>query len=162
MRESMAQLTPRFSASRTVREYAERYYIPAAAAFCERSALNGETGAGIVKWSHLLRDNWEQVRFGEVSVTTSDEQHRFQVRVSLGGITPEAVQVELYAEESQGGYPLRLEMKCIQQPAGEEHDHLYDIQIPAARPSGDFTVRIVPRYPGVAIPLEDSHILWQR
>ena len=29
MRESMARLTPRFSANRTVREYTEQYYLPA-------------------------------------------------------------------------------------------------------------------------------------
>ncbi len=33
MRESMARLTPRFSAERTVREYAERYYLFAATAY---------------------------------------------------------------------------------------------------------------------------------
>ena len=33
MRESMARLTPRFSASRTVREYSEQHYLPAAAAY---------------------------------------------------------------------------------------------------------------------------------
>jgi starch phosphorylase len=32
MRESMARLTPQFSANRTVREYTEKYYLPAAAA----------------------------------------------------------------------------------------------------------------------------------
>jgi starch phosphorylase len=33
MRESMARLTPRFSADRTVREYTEQHYLPAAAAY---------------------------------------------------------------------------------------------------------------------------------
>ena len=37
MRESMARLTPQFSANRTVREYTEQHYLPAAAAY--RSAL---------------------------------------------------------------------------------------------------------------------------
>ena len=36
MRESMARLTPRFSANRTVREYTEQHYLPAAAAYRER------------------------------------------------------------------------------------------------------------------------------
>ncbi len=36
MRESMAQLTPRFSADRTVREYTEQHYLPAAKSFLER------------------------------------------------------------------------------------------------------------------------------
>ena len=33
MRESMARLTPRFSANRTIREYTEQYYLPAAALY---------------------------------------------------------------------------------------------------------------------------------
>ena len=41
MRESMARLTPRFSANRTVREYTEQHYLPAAAAYRERAADQG-------------------------------------------------------------------------------------------------------------------------
>ena len=33
MRESLARLTPRFSADRTVREYTEQHYLPSAAAY---------------------------------------------------------------------------------------------------------------------------------
>ena len=44
MRESMAQLTPRFSASRTVREYTEQHYLPAAASYRERAANKGAVG----------------------------------------------------------------------------------------------------------------------
>ncbi|MEI6060330.1 MAG: hypothetical protein WCR72_06445 [Bacteroidota bacterium] len=42
MRESMARLTPRFSADRTVREYTGQHYLPAAAAYHERTAGKGE------------------------------------------------------------------------------------------------------------------------
>ena len=48
IRESMARLTPRFSANRTVREYTEQRYIPAAAAYRGRAADNGAWAA---KWS---------------------------------------------------------------------------------------------------------------
>ena len=44
MRESMARLTPRFSANRAVRDYTEQYYIPAAVAYRLRSANNGAIG----------------------------------------------------------------------------------------------------------------------
>ena len=46
MRESMAQLTPRFSASRTVREYTEQHYLPAASAYLERAADKGAARRG--------------------------------------------------------------------------------------------------------------------
>ena len=52
MRESMARLTPRFSANRTVREYTEQHYLPAAAAYRERAADNGAVGSQVVNWQH--------------------------------------------------------------------------------------------------------------
>src|SRR6266850_2041651 len=50
VRESMAELTPRFSADRTVREYTEQQYLPAAAAYQARAADNGSMGRQITDW----------------------------------------------------------------------------------------------------------------
>jgi hypothetical protein len=74
MRESMAQLTPRFSADRTVREYTERHYLPAAAAYHERAADKGAIGQQVVNWQHTLEQKWAALRFGEVKVETDGEQ----------------------------------------------------------------------------------------
>jgi starch phosphorylase len=38
MRESMALLTPAFSATRRVREYTEKHYVPLAAAYLRRNS----------------------------------------------------------------------------------------------------------------------------
>ncbi len=48
MRESMARLTPRFSANRAVREYTEQHYLPAAATYRGR-LLRKAPSAG--RWS---------------------------------------------------------------------------------------------------------------
>ena len=58
MRESMARLTPRFSANRTVREYTEQHYLPAAAAYLERAADKGAVGRQVVDWQHTLEQKW--------------------------------------------------------------------------------------------------------
>ncbi len=162
MRESMARLTPIYSASRTVREYAERYYIPAATAYGERAALHGEAGVRMVRWHHMVRDNWVHVRFGDMAVETPNQWHLFEAQVYLNGIDPDAVRVELYAEETDGGNPVRLEMVLDRQLVGAEHGYVYNVQAPATRPAGDFTARVIPYCLGVAIPLEERHILWQR
>ena len=57
MRESMAQLTPRFSANRTVREYTEQHYLPAAAAYRMRAADKGAMGKQMVNWQRLWNRN---------------------------------------------------------------------------------------------------------
>jgi starch phosphorylase len=162
MRKSMAQLTPQFSANRTVREYVESYYIPAAAAYHERAAEQGKAGLQIVDWQHTLRNKWANVRFGDVKVAINGEGHLFEAQVYLNGIGPEAVHVELYAEKSAGGSPVSIEMNCDQQLVGAENGYIYKGKVPATRPPGDFTARIVPHFTGATIPLEEAHILWQR
>ena len=54
MRNSMASLTPRFSADRAVREYTEQHYLPAAAAYRERAADKGAAGRQMVDWRHAM------------------------------------------------------------------------------------------------------------
>ena len=162
MRESMARLTPQFSANRTVREYVERYYLPAVANYRERATGQGEAGKRIVNWQHMLESNWADLRFGEVAIETAGDWHLFEVPVYLYGVGSDAVLVELHAEASDGGSPVRLEMTRDRQMEGPENGFVYTARVPATRPPGDFTARIVPRHPGVAIPHEDTHILWQR
>jgi starch phosphorylase len=162
MRESMARLTPQFSANRAVREYAENYYIPAAAAYHERAAEKGKTGLQIVEWQHALRNQWANVRFGDVNVAIDDEENLFEAQVYLNGIGPEAVHVELYAEDTDGGSPVRIEMSRDQQMVGAENGYIYKARVPTTRQPDNFTARIVPHFTGLAIPLEEAHILWQR
>jgi len=54
MRESMARLTAQFSANRTVREYTELHYLPAAAAYRARAADKGALGKQVVDWLQML------------------------------------------------------------------------------------------------------------
>ncbi len=78
MRESMARLTPQFSANRVVREYTEQHYLPLAAALSERSGKdNGQAGAGIPEWQRQVEGHWPKLRFGALNVTTNGGQHNF-------------------------------------------------------------------------------------
>jgi len=162
MRNSMASLTPRFSANRAVGEYTEQHYLPAAAAYRKRAADKGAAGKDMVNWEHTLREKWSTLRFGEVKVQTSAAQHIFEAEVFLNGLDPNAVQVELYAEGSNGRSPIREQMTRVRQLAGADSGHAYVAQVPATRPVNDYTARVIPRCEGVAIPLENARILWQR
>ena len=162
MRESMARLTAHFSTNRTVREYTEQYYLPAASAYRERAADKGAGGAQVVKWQHALDQEWAALRFGQVKAETAGQQHVFEVVVYLNDLDPGAVQVELYADGVMGTGPVHQEMKRIRQLAGTSGGYLYSAAVSAARPPADYTARVIPRCDGVAIPLEAAPILWQR
>jgi starch phosphorylase len=161
IRESMARLTPLFSANRAVREYTDQYYIPAAAAYRERAANKGAIGVEMVNWLRALEQNWGNLRLGEMSATTKGEYHVFEVQVYLNGLETNAVNVELYAEGVNGSNPVRQEMMRGGQLVGAENGYTYSTKVLATRPDTDYTVRIIPHRPGVSIPLEASRILWQ-
>jgi starch phosphorylase len=162
MRESMARLTPRFSANRTVREYTEQHYLPAASAYHERAANKGAMGVQLVSWQRALEQSWSNLRFGEMKVETKDNQHVYEVQVYLNDLDPKAVRVELYADGINGGAPVRQEMKHVRQPADASGSHIFSAAVSADRPSSDYTARVIPQFNGVSIPLEDPRILWQR
>jgi starch phosphorylase len=158
MRESMASLTPRFSATRTVREYAEKYYLPALAAYEERAAEKGTLGAEIVGWRKTLDRQWPGLRFGMVKITTSGKKHHFEAQVFFDGLDPNTVRVELYADGD--GAPLREEMTRVRQMAAKAY--VYGASVPATRPAADFTPRVLPVSERAGVPLEAPHILWQK
>jgi starch phosphorylase len=162
MRESMAQLTPRFCANRTVCEYTEQHYLPAAAAYHLRIANKGAIGRQMLDWRHSLEQKWAVLRFGEVKVETKGGQHVFDVQVYLHDLDANAISVELYADGGDAGSPVRQEMKRVRQLPGAPGGYGYSAAVSAARPPADYTARIIPHRDGVAIPLESAQILWQR
>jgi starch phosphorylase len=162
MRESMARLAPRYSSNRVVREYTEQYYLPTASAFRDRCANKVEMGIAVVNWQHELEQKWPAVRFGDMNTETDGKLHRFDVQLYLNGLDPEAVRVELYANGDQATDPFIQHMKRTRKLIGAINGYAYSAQVPADRPTTDFTARLVPDHSDLSIPLEEAHILWQR
>jgi starch phosphorylase len=162
IRESMARLTPRFAASRTVSEYTEQHYLPAAGAYRVRAADKGAAARKLADWRNALAPEWAALRFGAVTVETQGEQHVIAVEVFLKDTSPDTVRVELYADGVKGGSAVRQEMKHVRQLAGAPGGYVYSAAVSAARPPADYTARLIPHHDGVAVPLEVAHILWQR
>ncbi|MHB1230262.1 MAG: alpha-glucan family phosphorylase [Halothiobacillus sp.] len=162
MRESMARLTPRFSSNRAVREYTEQHYLPIASAYLARSANKGEFGVDMVSWQQMLSQKWATLRFGEVNVETVGEQHIFEVQVYLDDLDPTAVRIELYADGVDGHAAEQVEMACVRRLVGATNGYAYRAAVSEARPTRDYTVRLIPYRKGVSVPLEETHILWQR
>jgi len=161
IRESMARLTPRFSAHRAVREYTEQHYLRAAAAYRLRTADKGAIGRRIVDWQHSLEQKWASLHFGEVKVETRGDNHAFEVQIWLNDLDPETVRLELYADGVTGSAPIRQEMKRRDEPGGTPGSHVYSAAVSAARPAADYNARALPYFEGVAVPLEEGRILWQ-
>lgn len=162
MRESMATLTPQFSTNRVVREYTERFYLPASRAYRRRAANDGALAAQLSAWQRKIAEHWAMARFGALRVETRDGEHRFVVDVELGGLSFDDVVVELYADGVDGDEPQRHAMVAHDAPIGPGTLRAYEQTVPASRPAGDYTPRLVARHADLQVPLEVPEILWQR
>jgi glycogen phosphorylase len=160
MRESMARLTPAFSSNRVVREYTEKHYLPAAAAYCLRAANQSHAGAELLRWQQELAKHWPTLRFGSVTIEPQGDHILFRAQVDLAGLDPGAVSVEVYADARNGAGPVRQRMDRGDRLAGSDNGFLYTAQVATDRPSTDFTPRIVPFNPSASVPLEAPFILW--
>ncbi len=161
MRESMAQLTPKFSADRAVREYTEQHYLPAATTYLDRASDNGANGKQMINQLQTLQENWDWVHFGEVKIATSENQYVFDAQVYFNDIEPDKVQVELFANGLNGEGPIITKMERGEKSEGTVNGYHYSASVNSSRPATDYTPRVIPHLPGLSVPLETALILWQ-
>jgi starch phosphorylase len=162
IRESMARLTPEFSATRVIREYTESHYLPAASRYRERAADDGAVGSSLLQWKRDLDRHWSSVGFVSVRINTHDGQHFFQADVAPGSLSPDHLRVELYADAIHGK-DSSLEAMNLSGHCGDTPEAFaYSAQVSATRPASDYTARIVPHHPNALVPLEAGQIVWQR
>jgi len=162
MRESMSCLTPQFSTNRAVRDYIDRHYLPSAINFRMRMADKGKCGQQIINWKNSLKNHWGALHFGELKAATKGAQHDFNVQVYLNDLDPKTIKVELYAGGPDDKNSFRQEMKCTGPLTGIKGGWVYATQVPNNRSINDYTPRLVSHFEGLAIPLEEMRILWQR
>ena len=160
MRASMATLTPRFSTNRVVREYTERYYLPAAAAYRRRAADGAAVARRLLAWQRHVAEHWQEARLGMVRVETREGEHHFTVAVELGGLDADSIRVELFANPIDAEPPRQLMARGRRLAGSTAYE--YSARVPASRPAGDFTPRVVPHQPEARVPLEAPYVLWAR
>jgi starch phosphorylase len=162
IRQSMAQLTPRFSTNRMIQEYVEKVYLSATGSFRARAQNGAELAKELHTWQSALQQYWAEVHIGNVQVEKKDDQWFFEAPVYLGRLDPALVRIELYADAVDKEGPFRQPMIQGNKLIGAVNGYVYSGGVPATRPAEHFSLRIVPAHPAARVPLEEPHILWQR
>lgn len=152
IRESMATLTSRFSANRSVREYTEKYYLPAAAAYKERSV--SQNIEKIVAWKEKIKKNWHRIRIENINIS----DRTISLNVYLADIQPSEVSVEIYADDWKGSGPEIISANITAEE--KEGNYLFEATLGSHRLLSDYTPRIIPYFKGVQVPLEMHQIYW--
>ena len=158
MRKSMATLAPQFSSSRTVYEYTENYYLPAAANYLKRAADKGALGIEIYNEKNELQNKWNEIKITEVKSVNIENGYFFNATIFLNEINTNKIVVELYAEAKDGMDSEHIKMNEVQSTGQLQ---LFVAKHITERNASDFTVRIVPGSERISVPLENNLIIWQ-
>ncbi len=160
IRASLTRLAPRFNATRMVRDYVDELYLTASEDYHERNEYGAKLGTELTGWETSLRRHWHEVRWGQRSVRAEAHGLVVEVEVCLGRLTPDGIQVQLYADGVDGSEVVSIPMTQTQDPGADVHCFRYAATIGRERPPGDYTARIVPFHPRARVPIELNLIHW--
>ncbi len=161
MRTSMMRLAPHFSTNRMMKEYLEKMYLPAAASFKRRVADNGRLAAELQSWAVTLQQHWHGMHWGNLEIGEEKDGWSFDVQVYLGTISPDFVQVQLYADPLNKCAPVRQAMQQQAAIPGSINGFHYYGKVTTERPATDFSQRIIGYHHEAKIPAELNCIFWR-
>jgi starch phosphorylase len=168
MKQSIRVLAPAFSGDRMVKEYTERFYLPAGEHFKRLAANRFAKARELAAWKSKVREVWSQVK-----ITWVEERGTPDVpvgagipvaaKVQLGPLEPSEVLVQAFYSRLRpdgslsDGRGVDLEWVSV-----ENGEHLYRGMVPS-RVSGlhGYCVRVLPRHEGVLVPHELPLVTWE-
>ncbi|WP_103530110.1 alpha-glucan family phosphorylase [Streptomyces sp. SM11] len=156
VRSTLVSLGPKVLAGRMVREYTERLYAPAAQS---RRALEPGTARDLARWKAKVRAAWRGVSVDHVESVTDTAAGgsaelgatlALRVRVALGGLDPDDVEVQVVAGRVDSGDAIADAQVFPLKPAGGqdlEDRWLYEgpLALDRTGPYG-YTVRVLPAH----------------
>jgi starch phosphorylase len=169
MKASIGSLCHFFNTHRMVREYTERFYLPAAARQEQLAADGLARARSLAAWKERLRQQWAAVRItsvtaGELAELQVNNEIKVQAQVQLETLTPDDVAVELYLGLVNANDEI-IEAQTIPMLAtGAKRDGIYLFEASAVTcgRSGlhGFTVRVLPHHPDLVTPFLPGLIVW--
>ena len=168
MKQCLRKLGPVFNTNRMVRDYAEKFYVPALTRGDQLGAGNLQRAITLAHTKDHLRQKWGGIKV--VGVHSSGNGNfkvgdsvKIEALVDLPDLKPDDVAVELYAgtlnATGQIESPTLLRMTYGQQMAPSRHLFVGEIQCRSSGRQG-YAIRVLPGNTDLATPFEPGLILW--
>ena len=163
VRHTLQTLGPKVLATRMVREYVTRLYLPAARSSAAIAGDDYAPAIRLAEWKSRISSAWPQVRVdhveseGVADVVTAGSVVDVRAFISLGSLSPDDVQVQVLAgavdsdDRIESAVPHRMEP--VEQ--FDQNRWKFQAQVPLDRngPFG-YTVRILPEHEHLITPVE--------
>jgi starch phosphorylase len=169
VKASIGFLCHYFNTHRMVREYTERFYLPAADHYKQLSAAGMAGTTALAAWKARVQAGWTQVRVEGVFMAHPAELRvggtvHARARVRLGLLTPDDVTVELYlGRMAADGEIVQAEATAMRLHGREEEGiYVFEADAVPCRKSGlhGYTVRVLPSHPDLVTPFLPGLIVW--
>ena len=169
MKGSLENLCHTYNTHRMVREYTERFYVPAAERFARLEADSAAAARSLAAWMGRVRSEWPQVRVvgieaGPLGESKVGDLLGVRARLRLGALAPPDVAVELYlgALDTAGeiNQPASFPMRHVGSPGNGEY--IFEASgVPCSRSGRQgYTVRVMPHHPDLATHFPPGLITW--
>lgn len=166
MKESIKHIAPFFNTNRMVKEYYDRFYVPAN----NYGLILNEPGKAeaVAAWRRKIAENWYRVNVTDITpqpetAILMGDKVNFKARVVLGNLAPEDIQVELYlGQRGTLGDIVKedaIDMTCT----GKDGDaYLYEVSMsPLNSGRQDYALRILPFNTNIPHVLTPLFIRWE-
>ncbi len=169
MKQCIAALTPAFNTNRMVGDYTTQYYLEAHRVGSRLVKNELSEGKGLAAQLAKWRDLWSGIEVEHVETTTGAThpiRAEAQVRatVSLGGLTPDEISVQLYHGRQTGVGDLvdasAINMRHENDLGGGRHEYTGAF-LPAGAGRCGFSVRVIPADDRLATPFIPGLITWE-
>ncbi|HEX3357057.1 MAG TPA: alpha-glucan family phosphorylase [Tepidisphaeraceae bacterium] len=168
MKTCMRKLAPVFNTNRMVREYAERFYVPAFSRGTKLIADGLKRAVQLAGYKQTMHSKWSKIKI--VGVHTSGNGHykvgdqmQVEALIDLPEIDPAELSIQLYAGPINGtgqiDAPQILKMTHSKQMAPGRHLFTGKIECRTSGRQG-FALRVVPGNEDMASPFEPGLIIW--
>ncbi len=172
MKSSLKNLCHTYNTHRMVRDYTERFYLPAFERFAAMEAGSASAARGLAAWLGVVRREWPRVSVEILEESTPcgkldrkvGDLITVRARVSLGDLSPQDLAVELVLGALDASGELSQPAVFPMHPAGSStpRQHIFEaISVPCCR-SGlqGYTLRVLPHHPDLAARFVPGLICW--
>lgn len=163
VRHTLQTLSPKVLASRMVRDYVTRLYLPAAESTASICADDYALAASLASWKERVRKAWSGVRVDHVEsegagdVVTAGSSISVRAYVSLGELSAQDVSVEVIAGRVNADDRIEASSVIAMEPIEqyEQNRWQYRVEVPLDRNGAfGYTVRMLPAHDGLITPVE--------
>ena len=168
MKQCMRKLGPIFNTNRMVRDYADKFYVPAMVRGQDLAADGLKRAIELAHMKDRLRHKWGGVKVVGVHANGNGnfkvgDSLKVEALIDLPDMKPEDVAVELYAGPLNAtgmiDTPLLLRMKYGQPIAPGRHLFVGEVACKSSGRHG-YAIRVLPGGKDLATPFEPGLILW--